>query len=60
MVSKTVELVKLNFFQCFPDKTQRIPPLASAFVADNPGDWMLDCHTLEHHAGGIMGVIRVV
>lgn len=26
-----------------------------AFVADNPGDWLLHCHVLEHHAGG-MGV----
>lgn len=30
-----------------------------AFVADNPGDWMFHCHTLEHQAGGMMGVIRV-
>jgi len=31
-----------------------------AFVADNPGDWMFHCHILEHQAGGMMGVIRVV
>jgi FtsP/CotA-like multicopper oxidase with cupredoxin domain len=30
------------------------------FVADNPGDWMIHCHVLEHQAGGMMGVIRVV
>jgi FtsP/CotA-like multicopper oxidase with cupredoxin domain len=30
-----------------------------AFVADNPGNWMLHCHVLEHQAGGMMGVIRV-
>lgn len=30
-----------------------------AFVADNPGDWMLHCHVHEHHASGMMGVIRV-
>ena len=30
-----------------------------AFVADNPGDWMLHCHILEHQAGGMMGIIRV-
>jgi FtsP/CotA-like multicopper oxidase with cupredoxin domain len=30
-----------------------------AFVADNPGNWMLHCHMLEHQAGGFMGVIRV-
>ena len=30
-----------------------------AFVADNPGDWMLHCHILEHQEGGMMGIVRV-
>jgi FtsP/CotA-like multicopper oxidase with cupredoxin domain len=30
-----------------------------AFVADNPGDWMLHCHILEHQAAGMMAVLRV-
>ncbi len=30
-----------------------------ALVADNPGDWMLHCHVLDHQAGGMMGTIRV-
>jgi FtsP/CotA-like multicopper oxidase with cupredoxin domain len=30
-----------------------------AFVADNPGDWMLHCHVLEHQATGMMTVVRV-
>ena len=30
-----------------------------AFVADNPGDWMLHCHILEHQESGLMGIIRV-
>lgn len=30
-----------------------------AFVADNPGDWMIHCHILEHQAGGMMAAIRV-
>ena len=30
-----------------------------AFVADNPGDWMLHCHILEHQSGGMMSVVRV-
>ncbi|HYD75681.1 multicopper oxidase family protein, partial [Ramlibacter sp.] len=30
-----------------------------ALVADNPGDWMLHCHILEHQAGGMMAVVRV-
>jgi FtsP/CotA-like multicopper oxidase with cupredoxin domain len=33
--------------------------IAIAFVADNPGDWMIHCHVLEHQAAGMMGVIRV-
>jgi FtsP/CotA-like multicopper oxidase with cupredoxin domain len=30
-----------------------------AFVADNPGSWMLHCHILEHQASGMMAVVRV-
>jgi FtsP/CotA-like multicopper oxidase with cupredoxin domain len=30
-----------------------------AFVADNPGDWMIHCHILEHQAGGMMGTFRI-
>ena len=30
-----------------------------AFVADNPGDWMIHCHVLAHQAGGMMAMIRV-
>jgi FtsP/CotA-like multicopper oxidase with cupredoxin domain len=31
-----------------------------AFVADNPGDWMLHCHIIEHQETGMMGYLRVV
>lgn len=31
-----------------------------AFVADNPGDWLLHCHMLEHADGGMMTWIRVI
>lgn len=31
-----------------------------AFVADNPGDWMLHCHVLDHQASGMMACIRVL
>ena len=31
-----------------PQKTAKI-----AFVADNPGKWMIHCHMLEHQAGGM-------
>jgi len=30
-----------------------------AFVAGNPGDWLLHCHMLEHAAGGMMTWLRV-
>lgn len=30
-----------------------------AFVADNPGKWMLHCHVLEHQMSGMMGVVEV-
>lgn len=38
-----------------PDGSARV-----AFVADNPGDWMLHCHVLSHQMAGMMRVIRVV
>ncbi len=31
-----------------------------AFVADNPGDWLLHCHVLEHMQAGMSAVVRVV
>lgn len=31
-----------------------------AFVADNPGDWMLHCHIIEHQETGMMGYFRVL
>jgi FtsP/CotA-like multicopper oxidase with cupredoxin domain len=30
-----------------------------AFVADNPGAWMLHCHIIEHQETGMMGYVRV-
>lgn len=30
-----------------------------AFVADNPGNWMIHCHILEHQHSGLMAVIRI-
>lgn len=30
-----------------------------AFVADNPGQWMIHCHVLDHQNGGMMAVIAV-
>lgn len=33
--------------------------LEVALVADNPGDWMLHCHIIEHQETGMMGFVRV-
>ena len=30
-----------------------------AFVADNPGDWMLHCHVMDHQTAGLMTGLRV-
>jgi FtsP/CotA-like multicopper oxidase with cupredoxin domain len=30
-----------------------------AFVADNPGKWMLHCHIPEHQDAGMMAVVEV-
>jgi FtsP/CotA-like multicopper oxidase with cupredoxin domain len=30
-----------------------------AFVADNPGDWMLHCHVTDHQTAGLMGILRI-
>ena len=33
--------------------------LECAFVADNPGNWMLHCHVADHQMTGLMTVFRV-
>ena len=30
-----------------------------AFVADNPGSWMLHCHVMNHQVSGLMTILRV-
>jgi FtsP/CotA-like multicopper oxidase with cupredoxin domain len=30
-----------------------------AFVADNPGNWMLHCHVMDHQVSGLMTVLRI-
>jgi len=42
--------------------TVLVPPkekVEVAFVADNPGDWMLHCHVADHQASGMMTVLRI-
>jgi FtsP/CotA-like multicopper oxidase with cupredoxin domain len=42
--------------------TVLVPPKETvdiAFVADNPGDWMLHCHVTDHQVTGLMTVLRI-
>jgi FtsP/CotA-like multicopper oxidase with cupredoxin domain len=42
--------------------TVLVPPKETveiAFVADNPGDWMLHCHVTDHLVSGMMTILRV-
>ncbi|HUF79628.1 MAG TPA: multicopper oxidase family protein [Burkholderiales bacterium] len=42
--------------------TVLLPPRSRAeiaLVADNPGNWMIHCHILEHQHAGMMAVFRV-
>jgi FtsP/CotA-like multicopper oxidase with cupredoxin domain len=42
--------------------TVLVPPKQSvdvAFVADNPGNWMLHCHVMDHQMSGLMTVLRI-
>jgi FtsP/CotA-like multicopper oxidase with cupredoxin domain len=42
--------------------TVLVPPRETvdvAFVADNPGDWMLHCHVTDHQVSGMMTILRV-
>ena len=42
--------------------TVLVPPKNTvdiAFVADNPGNWMLHCHVMDHQMAGLMTVLRV-
>lgn len=42
--------------------TVLVPPKETvevAFVADNPGDWMIHCHITDHQVTGLMAVIRI-
>jgi FtsP/CotA-like multicopper oxidase with cupredoxin domain len=42
--------------------TVLVPPkeeVEIAFVADNPGDWMLHCHVTDHQVSGMMVILRI-
>ena len=42
--------------------TVLVPPKETAeiaFVASNPGDWMLHCHVTDHQVSGMMAILRI-
>ena len=59
-------------FTVISSSTRKVMPLVSdtyliqpdekvqlAFVADNPGDWLLHCHIIEHQKTGMTSYVRV-
>ena len=52
---------KAKIIPHFADTTLVLPKerLKIALVADNPGDWMVHCHIIEHQETGMMGYFRV-
>lgn len=60
-------------FQVVSSSVRSVPPLISdtylvlpdekvqlALVADNPGEWVLHCHIIEHQKAGMTSYVRVV
>lgn len=60
-------------FKVLSSSTRQVQPVISdtyliqpnekvqlGFVADNPGDWLLHCHIIEHQKSGMTSYIRVV
>ncbi|WP_434724453.1 multicopper oxidase family protein [Mesorhizobium sp. RIZ17] len=60
-------------FRVLSSSTRAVQPLVSdtyliqpnekvqlGFVADNPGDWLLHCHIIEHQKTGMTSYLRVV
>lgn len=58
---KVLESDRNTIVPHFADTTLVYPKerLRIAFVADNPGDWMVHCHIIEHQETGMMGFFRV-
>ncbi len=59
---KLISSSKSDVLPHFADTTIVAPKerVKIAFVADNPGDWMIHCHIIEHQETGMMGIYRVV
>lgn len=58
---KVLSSSKRQIVEHCADTTLVLPKerLKIALVADNPGDWMVHCHIIEHQETGMMGYFRV-
>ena len=58
---KVISSSKEEVVPHFADTTLVAPKerVKIAFKADNPGDWMIHCHIIEHQETGMMGIFRV-
>lgn len=58
---KVISSSKEDVVPHFADTTLVAPKerVKIAFKADNPGDWMIHCHIVEHQDTGMMGIFRV-
>jgi FtsP/CotA-like multicopper oxidase with cupredoxin domain len=58
---KVLSSSKREMLPHFADTTLVAPKerMKIAFVAENPGDWMIHCHIIEHQDTGMMGIFRV-
>lgn len=51
---RTLPMHHADTFLLLPEETVEV-----AFVADNPGKWMIHCHVTEHQETGMMGYFTV-
>lgn len=52
--SRTVEPLISDTYLMLPDEKVQL-----ALVADNPGDWLIHCHIIEHQKTGMTSYVRV-
>ncbi len=52
--SRTVEPLISDTYLLLPDEKVQL-----ALVADNPGDWLIHCHIIEHQKTGMTSYVRV-
>ncbi len=53
--ARTVSPLISDTYLVLPDEKVQL-----ALIADNPGDWVLHCHIIEHQKTGMTSYLRVV